>query len=155
MNFKLIIIVFLLVVNLSSCSKDELKDVELGFNYYDEEFDASNSINIISTYDLSYSIHPTTRDTSLVKIYINLNYDAEIFNDDVFTNNLNVVNEFYLNDAPYQLRKESGTNRYFIQPGWSLVKNKNNSIKFLFRFFKDEKNPLRRKLASNEFFFQF
>lgn len=138
---------------LFSCSKDELADVELAENYYYPNKDLSNSIKINSIYDVSYSINPNNGDTSLVKIYIDLSYNTEIFTTDIFSNTIDVANEFYLNDAPHQIRKESSTNKYYIQPGWGLIRTGNNSMYFKFRFFKDENNTQRRSLGSNEYSF--
>jgi hypothetical protein len=139
---------------ISSCSKDELDGVELAENYYYPNKDLSTSIQINSIYDISYGINPNTGDTSLIKIYIDLNYNTEIFTTDIFTNTIDVTNEFYFNNGPFQIRKESATNKYYIQLGWASVKNRTNSIYFKFRFLKDESNTFRRVLASNEYFFQ-
>ncbi len=153
MRFKIFLLFTAFSIFICSCSKDELKDVELNVNFYDLRYDPSNAIKINSLYDITYFKDPITGDTSYVKIYINLNYDSYIFENDVFSNRISVANEFYLNDAPLQLFKESGTNKYYIQPGWGLIHN-SNSIKFLFRFYKDNNNPMRRKLASNVYSFE-
>ena len=154
MHFRKLIIITFCSVFLFSCSKDELKDVELRLNYYDKSIDLSNSIFINSIYDSVFYINPITNDTTGIKLYIDLTYNTELFGNDVFSNNINVTNGFYLNDDPYQLRKESGTNKYYIQPGWDIVKNKTNAIKFKFRFIKDDSNPFRLGNASNEFLFK-
>lgn len=149
----LIYILILSSLLLFSCSKDELEGVELSENYYYPNKDLSNSIQIKSIYDVSYSINPNTGDTALVKIYIDINYNTEIFTSDIFNNTIDVTNEFYLNDGPYQIRKEASTNKYYIQPGWGLIRTGNNSMYFKFRFLKDENNTQRRAFASNEYSF--
>jgi hypothetical protein len=153
MNFKTILIGLISSLCLLSCSKDELKDVTLPMSYYDINVDLSNSIKIDSIYDVIYNLNPFTGDTSFIKAYVKLSYRTEIFGNDIFTNKINAYNGFYLNDAPYQLRKEPVTNKYYIQPSWEQVKNKNNSIKFKFILYKDESDPTRSKIASNEYFF--
>ncbi len=154
MNFKILMLFLFCLFGFFSCSKDELKDVDLDNNYYDLDYDFSNVIIIDSVHTFTYNIHPITGDTVLVKFYVDLKYNPMWFKDDIFTTSIRVLNQFFLNDSPFQLRKEPITNKYYIQTGVSTVKNNINSIKFLFSFYKDESNPTRTKPASNEFFFQ-